>query len=367
MRRRLDRLAPFGIVVSALAGSFAVAALVDEPVGPLFLVPALAAGWWFGPRGGLIAGAVATGLFVLARVVDPDNEVPPATSIGLRLAVFSGAGYAFGQLITQRGQLRARVQRQRAELAELRILRDMLTPPALPDRPGIELATCFVPAEHGVAGDFYLVAEGPGGATVIAVGDVSGKGPAAARRAAYARTALATFASLEGDPARLLDMANHALIERLGDADDFVTAACVVLDADGTLTWSLAGHPPPLWLDTAEPLEGPRPGMPLGIAPAIGVSAGSAAVAPGRGLVIFSDGLLEARGPSGELLGADAVRRIVARLPGASPARVVDELRAAAESFASGRLADDLSVLAVRVTARSPDQQRTPHRTVHTQ
>ena len=114
------------------------------------------------------------------------------------------------------------------ELEDLRAIRDALTPPELPQRPGLELAAAFLPAiAEQVSGDFYLVAEGPQDSTVLVVGDVVGHGLQAARRAAFIRTTFAATAPFSDDPCRLLSWANTALIERAGTSVDFVTAACV--------------------------------------------------------------------------------------------------------------------------------------------
>ena len=93
-----------------------------------------------------------------------------------------------------------------------------------------------------MGGDFFLTAEGPRGSTVLLVGDVVGKGVHAARRAVFVRTSLVTFAPFEDDPARLLRLANAALIDRAGTSVDYVTAVCVVhRPADETLAWAIAG------------------------------------------------------------------------------------------------------------------------------
>ena len=84
--------------------------------------------------------------------------------------------------------LRVRLESAEHELEDLRAIRDALTPPELPQRPGLELAAAFLPATERVSGDFYLVAEGPRDATVLAVGDVVGHGLGAARRASFVRT-----------------------------------------------------------------------------------------------------------------------------------------------------------------------------------
>ena len=155
------------------------------------------------------------------------------------------------------------------ELEDLRAIRDALTPPELPERPGLEMAAAFLPAaEERVSGDFYLVADGPNDSTVLAVGDVVGHGVEAARRAAFVRTAFVATAAFSDEPARLLSWVNTALIERAGTDDTFVTAACVTyLPSERSLRWAYAGHPPALWLDSGHELVAPRQGIPLGITP----------------------------------------------------------------------------------------------------
>ena len=73
--------------------------------------------------------------------------------------------------------LRDRLEAAEHELEDLRAIRDALTPPELPERPGLELGAAFLPAAaEQVSGDFYLVAEGPLDSTVLVVGDVVGHG-----------------------------------------------------------------------------------------------------------------------------------------------------------------------------------------------
>ena len=163
------------------------------------------------------------------------------------------------------------------ELDELEAVRDALRPAVIVPRPELELAAHYVPAQQGVGGDFFLTAEGPRGSTVLLVGDVVGKGVHAARRAVFVRTSLVTFAPFEDDPARLLRLANAALIDRAGTSVDYVTAVCVVhRPADETLAWAIAGHPPPLRLDDGSPLDDWGAGQPLGL------EAGAGGGQPGR-------------------------------------------------------------------------------------
>ena len=260
---------------------------------------------------------------------------------------------------------RHRRERERdAELAELRAMRATLVPAELPPRGHLRFATCFVPAVSGVAGDFFLVTDGPKDTTIVVVGDVSGKGIAAAQCAAFVRTSIATFARYTNSPSRLLELANSALAERGHDFEMLVTAACAVVDTVAeTVTWSLAGHPPPLTLDAGRPVS-VRPGLPLGLEPELRAPEAVVPLGRGDGFVLFTDGLYEARAGDGTTkhFGLARIGDLVAELPGAEPAQVVHTLREAVETFSDGDLADDLCILAFRSQAiRAPATGRRLH------
>ena len=237
------------------------------------------------------------------------------------------------------------------ELDDLRAIRDALTPPELPRRPGLALAASFLPAvAEQVSGDFYLVAEGPQDSTVLVVGDVVGHGLQAARRAAFVRTTFAATAPFSDDPCRLLSWANTALIERAGAGVEFVTAACVTyLPSEQLLRWAYAGHPTALWLDDGQELIASRQGTPLGIGPDLGCVEGSQGSTGGAGVLLYTDGLTEAR-HDGELFGLDRVSAALSGLRGPSPSQAIAILRARAADFAYGTLTDDLCLLAARIT-----------------
>jgi serine phosphatase RsbU (regulator of sigma subunit) len=247
-------------------------------------------------------------------------------------------------------ELRERLAAAEHELEDLRAIRDALTPPELPRRPGLELAAAFLPASaEQVSGDFYLVAEGPQDSTVLVVGDVVGHGLQAARRAAFVRTAFAATAPFSDDPCRLLSWVNTALIERAGSSDEFVTAACVTyLPSEQLLRWAYAGHPRALWLDDGRELVAARQGTPLGIRTDLGCEEGLRRSTAGAGVLLYTDGLTEAR-HAGEFFGLDAVRAALGGLHAPSPTEAVAILRARVADFAYGTLTDDLCLLAARV------------------
>jgi len=238
-----------------------------------------------------------------------------------------------------------------SELRDLQAMRDVLTPSELPPRPGIEIGSAFAPATDGVAGDFYLVAPGPDeDSTVFAVGDVSGKGLEAARRATFVRTSLATFAGFVDAPCQLLELANQVLVERTGVSSTFVTAiVAVVHPRAGRLEWASAGHPPPLRLDTGEMLNGRRAAPPLGVSASLTCHNGRETLDPGAGFLLFTDGVTEAHKPRRELFGEHRLVEVLRELAGSSPSAVVRRLTADLRAHAGDILGDDLCIVAARM------------------
>lgn len=245
-------------------------------------------------------------------------------------------------------ELREKLGTAEHELEGLRPIRDALTPPELPQRPGVDLAAGFMPAAERVSGDFYLVAEGPQDSTILVVGDVMGHGLAAARRAAFIRTTFAATAPFSDDPCRLLDWANVALIERARTSFDYVTAACVTYHpGDQLLRWAYAGHPPALWLDDPRELDAPRRGDPLGLGPDPGYVEGSHRFASKAGMLLYTDGLTDAR-RGDSFFGLDGVTTTLGGLRNPTPSEAVETLRARVAEFATEDLTDDLCLLAAR-------------------
>ena len=256
------------VVGALLLGVFALRAVAGDPdigVGFLYVLPTVVAALWFGRVAGVAIGALGAVLFLVGAIFQPQDALLTATLV--RLVVLCSVGYAFAFVSARARLLAGRLSVQQRELEELRALRSALVPEEVPDRPEVELATCFVPAQERVAGDFFVVNEGPRDSTVVVVGDVVGKGLEAARLATFVRATLAAHAGYNDDPCRILELANAALIERAGISENFVTAACVVYrPAEGSVSWALAGHPPPMLLDEGTRLNGISPGLPLGLA-----------------------------------------------------------------------------------------------------
>jgi hypothetical protein len=337
------RDASVAVLAVLLAAIFLARVFLGDP-GLVELVPILAAAWFLGLRAARIAAGVAAVLLVAATILQP--EFAPAT-LALRIPLMFVPGELVGRLVAQR-------RRQAAELQNLRWIQDVLAPIDPPDLPLLEMATRYVPAERGVAGDFYLVTEGRNNSTIVIVGDVAGKGIDAARRATFVRATMTACAHYSDDPLYLLRMANGELIRQHGASSAFITMLCLVVQADGAIVWSTAGHPPPVSLEDGAAIGEPQASYPLGIAPELTATAWRTHM-PEQGILLYTDGLIDARPPgkSYEPFGSKRLANALSSLRDPSPERAVEELERAARRFARGALPDDLCLIALRSKIRT--------------
>jgi PAS domain S-box-containing protein len=192
----------------------------------------------------------------------------------------------------------ARVYEREHRIAET--LQRSLLPDRLPQLPGLAVAARYLPAasEAEVGGDWYDVLPTPSGGVGLVMGDVAGKGLAAASMVGRLRSALRAYA-LEGQPpARVVEQLNRLIWTEEGDGQ-MATLIYVVLDpAADELRWVNAGHPPPLLLsDGAQPsfLEGGS-SVPLGVLPFPEFEEATAAIDPGATVLLYTDGLVERPG-----------------------------------------------------------------------
>lgn len=221
----------------------------------------------------------------------------------------------------------------------------------LPVVPGLELAVLSLPASRDelVGGDFHDVFRLSGGRVVALIGDVAGKGARAAGLTETVRSGVRTLAPISPAPGFILSHVNRMLLEE-DEHRQLVTALLVVLDPQsGLASAASAGHPPAVHLtaagcNTVEPVYG----LPLG-ALEQSFAATEFTVAPGDALVLYTDGLTEAR-RRGELFGERRVLDVVRAAPTAEPAELIERLRDAVVAWAS-ELQDDLQILVLRRTA----------------
>ena len=232
-------------------------------------------------------------------------------------------------------------------LRDVGVMQAALVPEVPARLGGLEISVAYRPAEGPAAGgDFYDVFALEGGRVAIVLGDVAGHGHEALTHAALTRYTLRAYMQAGLEPRAALALAGRALSDPA--AGHFATVAVGVYDARvGTLTYALAGHPPPI-------LRGVRAREPLTVccSPPVGWGLptgrrqSTVSLPAGAGVCFFSDGLVEARSEDG-LLGRERLSEIFDGL-GSRPAAedLLGGVRAAACSTPDDMAACVLTPLA---------------------
>jgi PAS domain S-box-containing protein len=245
----------------------------------------------------------------------------------------------------------ARLYRERSYIART-LQRSLL--PTLPEIPGIEVGVEYLPVgeENEVGGDFYDLIEADH-CWIAVIGDVCGKGAAAAAVTALARYTIRAVAMREDEPSAILSALNEAMIRQPEGGDQFCTVACACLKpAEGGfgLTVARGGHPAPLLLRADGSVETiAPPGKAIGIFPdpelddrTVGLGAGDAAI-------FYTDGIVEARGPDGSFFGEERLRAILRSCAGLEATAITERLRNVILEYGEGTPRDDVAVLVLRV------------------
>ncbi len=215
-----------------------------------------------------------------------------------------------------------------AELEAAREMQQRLVPFVLPAIEGLHIEAAYLPAQE-VGGDFYQVLQLANGATLIAVGDVSGKGLKAAMTGALTIGALRTLAAEDLGPAELLTRLNRQI--HSAQNSGFVTCLALHISTGGAVTLANAGHLAPYVNGTEIALDS---SLPLGITPDVLYSESTLNLAPGDKLTLLTDGVVEARNPIGELFGFERTAAI--------SSRSAEEIARAAQTHGQE---DDITVL----------------------
>ncbi|SES00137.1 sigma-B regulation protein RsbU (phosphoserine phosphatase) [Lentzea xinjiangensis] len=291
-------------------------------------------------------------------------------------------------------QLREQAERDRTEIESFATtLQRSLVPPALPRVPGLEMSALYRTAStREVGGDFYDVFALPGGRWAVSLGDVCGKGAPAASLTSFIRYTLRALAVHHDDPVAVLAELNAAMIaeQSLDAMPKFCTVLFAVLtplppghpDAPGNpagdgagagfeVTVASEGHPPPFLLPAAggaRPFEVP-PGTLVGMLPDAPFAIGTQRLGPGDALLLYTDGLTEARTHTGEQFGENNLEAFLAAQHGCRAAKLTDRVSALLDRFDPDR-ADDVAVLALTVPPRpdrpdGPPPARTPATDAH--
>jgi serine phosphatase RsbU (regulator of sigma subunit) len=206
-------------------------------------------------------------------------------------------------------------ERERVE-QELRVARSIQQaslPKEVPTLEGWQISPYYQPARE-VGGDFYdfhLLSEGRVG---LVVGDATGKGVPAALVMSSTRSMLRALARASNSPGEVLEQVNDLLVSDI-PPNMFVTCFYAVLDPkSASLRYANAGHDLPYLHLNGEAEELRARGMPLGLMPGMGYEEKETILQVGESALFYSDGLVEAHDPKGEMFGFPRLRALVAQL-----------------------------------------------------
>ena len=250
----------------------------------------------------------------------------------------------------------ARLYGDRSEIAS--VLQRSLLPPLLPEIPGVEVGAEYLPVGEAneVGGDFYDLINTVEDGWICAIGDVRGKGVEAASVTALARYTIRAVTLKDDRPSEVLAALNEAMLRQLSE-DRFCSAACVRLEPEDGLAGvgvdvSCAGHPAPLLVRPDGPVEEVGcSGRVLGVFDDAELGDSSLRLMPGEALVLYTDGVTEARSPDGAFFGDERLRRLLRSCSGLDAESIAARIKNVALDFQDGDPRDDLAVLVLRATA----------------
>ena len=256
--------------------------------------------------------------------------------------------------------IRYAVERRRAETSQLRLREEQLVaaestrlergllPTPLLDGSPVEARAFYRSgrARAVLGGDFYDAVRGPDGTVHAIIGDVCGHGPDEAALGALLRVSWRALVLAGVDEPQVLPKLQQVLVSERHDPILFTTVCTVAIPAGGDALVRLAGHPAPVSLHPAPVHVEPPIGLPLGINADASWEAVSLRLDPGWVLLLYTDGLIEGKGPvPEEPLWPEGLLRLLAAerdtVPADLPARLVERVQA----LNGGPLSDDVAIL----------------------
>jgi len=230
---------------------------------------------------------------------------------GFSLFRFSEEGKVVESWDSYYSQLSLLRQSIEQELHMAREIQQASLPKEVPTLEDWQITPHYQPARE-VGGDFYDFLELANGHLGVVVGDATGKGVPAALVMASARSMLRAVAQASNSPGDVLRRVNDALVTDI-PANMFVTCFYGVLDpSSGTFIYANAGHDLPYLHRDGEAEELRARGMPLGLMPGMGYEEKETTLHSGEAALLYSDGLVEAHDPKGEMFGFPRLQGLIA-------------------------------------------------------
>jgi serine phosphatase RsbU (regulator of sigma subunit) len=328
------------------------------PVPSRWINPATLPGWlvpdsFAGPVGSamiipLPGHGVSAGALVLLRHTDEaiftaDEEVHAGSFAARAGAALSAARLYARQAATTRT-----------------LMRDLL-PPQLHPVNGVEFAGGYRASEEYevVGGDFYDLhaAATPEDETLVVLGDVCGKGLEAAMLTGKIRNTLQALTPLAEDHETVLELLNGAMLStKHARFATLVLASVAHRDGKVGLRLTSAGHLPPLIVrDGGQVEQADTRGTLVGVLPNITVQSFETSLAPGETCVLYTDGVIEARGDSlgGYMFGEQRLKAALAECAGMPAEAVVERVMMLAKQWVGQEVHDDIAVVAITAPRRT--------------
>ena len=265
-------------------------------------------------------------------------HMPDIEAYGFAIFLAS-MGYVAARRTLERDEQLGEIQK---ELEVARSIQLSILPSQFPTSTPFEVAAKYVPMTS-VAGDFYDFLAADSSSAGLLIADVSGHGIPAALIASMVKMAATSQRANASHPAQLLAGMNAALCG--STQGQFVTAAYVHLDAQmRELRYAAAGHPSMLLLRRGRVLEIAENGLLLAVSDTAIYTEMSMELERGDRLLLYTDGLLEARNADGKLFGEEALSSALKRTSNDGPAEAANRIIAEVQGWAKSQ-DDDLTLL----------------------
>jgi serine phosphatase RsbU (regulator of sigma subunit) len=264
----------------------------------------------------------------------------------------------------------ARLYRSRTQV--VRTLQEGLLPSRLPEVPGVEVGLRYLSSgEVDVGGDFYDLfdartadhndsSEPPSCSWGVVIGDVSGKGAEAAAVLALARYTIRAVAARESEPSAVLTRLNEAMLRQRRERDDYkfctVTYARLETNEESSkygvkVTVCRGGHPVPFLLKADGKISKVgQPGCAIGVCDDANLSDQEDCLGPGDTLVLYTDGVVEARSPEGIFFGEERLMALLRSSVALDAPTMASRIEGAVLGFQEQAPRDDIAVLVLRVS-----------------
>lgn len=318
---------------------------IDPSAVPAWLVPD-----GFGDLGSVVVTAlpghgVPAGAMVLLRRSDRHGFDEVEEGVARLFAARVGAALAAGRLFEEQSAITD-------------VLTAQLLPPTLQQVDGVEYAGLYRPAQDTsrLGGDFYDVHALPDGGALALLGDVCGKGLEAAVLTGKIRNTMQALLPMAGDHGRMLELLNSALLSSRETRFATLVVASTAWEGEQLrLRLTRAGHLPPLVIRADGRVEEFfTPGAVVGVLPTISAVTETIDLAPGETCLLYTDGIVEARGGPlrDEMFGEDRLLRALGSCAGMPAEALVEHVLMLATDWLAGASHDDMAVLAITAPAR---------------